>query len=133
MGNESESEARFPTPVQSPSQAGRSFNWWIAFSPLLVVLPLAGGFILWGAHVLSSYNSLATDFPWTAITTLIGVAGAITAALITFRWQSEQQRLQREQLEESRRQFEERQTVEQDRFLTQLKDSQGWSERKEKV
>jgi uncharacterized protein YjbI with pentapeptide repeats len=123
----------------------KPIGWAIVLSPLLIALPIVAAFVLWGGHVAPSYRWWIEKFPWPAVAALVGVAGAITAALITFRWQDNQQRvtegqfalqqeqfkqqteqfkLQQDQFTEQKRQFDEKQDADQVHFESQTLDTQ---------
>src|SRR4051812_48588625 len=100
-------------PVQiTPENSERSvtarrnpIGWATVLSPLLIALPIVAAFVLWGGYIAPSYRWWIEKFPWPAVAALVGVAGAITAALITFRWQDKQQRITEDQFALQQEQF----------------------------
>jgi uncharacterized protein YjbI with pentapeptide repeats len=110
-------------PVQTTPEQPRPYPWLILFSPLVIAIVTSLVFAAWAAHRSPSIRWWLEHFSWSAVATLIGAGGAITAALITLSWQDRQRQALEQQFREKqssdRKAFDEKQRADEVHFAIQ--------------
>jgi len=110
MNNEPKLEA------QGRVRSGRAWPGVGPFSPLIIVAGIVIPLVVIAAHQLPN-RFWWKEFPWTPVAILLGAAGTITAAWITFAWQYDLRRMQEDQ-------FRDKQKADQEHFESQSLDTQ---------